>query len=226
MSALRTYSAAVMACLTLSAPSSAQGAEKSTHADSLRGAIASPQRAWWDVTFYDLHVAVNPADSSVRGYNGITYRVVKGTQEMQVDLQMPLEMDSIIANGKHLRYRRDGNAFFVTTGTPQRVGDVNTIVAYYHGKPRAARRAPWDGGIVWAQDSLGRPWIASAVQGFGASGWWPNKDTQADEPDSQRVAITVPDPLIDVSNGRLMSTTHHGNGTTTYEWFVASPINN
>lgn len=220
------HSAFCIAFVALSAPTFAQDNQKATHADSLRGSITSPQRTWWDVTFYDLHVAVNPSDSSVRGHNGITYKVVRPSQEMQVDLQMPLEMDSITQGEKRLKYRRDGNAFFVTVTAPQRTGDVNTIVAYYHGKPRAALRAPWDGGIVWAKDSLGRPWIASAVQGFGASGWWPNKDTQADEPDSQRVAITVPDPLIDVSNGRLMSTTHHRNGTTTYEWFVASPINN
>ncbi|MDQ2667649.1 MAG: M1 family metallopeptidase [Gemmatimonadota bacterium] len=204
----------------------AQEPQGATHADTLRGSITSPQRTWWDVTFYDLHVTVNPADSSVRGYNGITYKVLKPAQEMQVDLQMPLEMDSVIQAGRRLKYRRDGNAFFVALAAPQRAGEVNTVVAHFHGRPRVALRAPWDGGIVWTRDSLGMAWIASAVQGFGASGYWPTKDTQADEPDSQRVAITVPDSLIDVSNGRLRSTTHHPNGTTTYEWFVSSPINN
>jgi aminopeptidase N len=56
--------------------------------------------------------------------------------------------------------------------------------------------------------------------------WWPNKDIGADEPDSQRVAITVPDPVINVSNGRLRSVRPNGDGTTTYEWFVVNPINN
>ena len=225
-STARRHAGLAFAMGALSASALAQRSETTTHADSLRGSLTSPARTWWDVTFYDLHVAVSPGDSSVRGFNAITYKVVKPAQDMQLDLRMPLEMDSVKQNGTRLTHRRDGDAFFVTTVAPQRVGDVQTIVAYYHGKPRAALRAPWDGGIVWGRDSLGRSWIASAVQGFGASGWWPNKDTQADEPDSQRVAITVPDPLIDVSNGRLMSTTHHRNGTTTYEWFVANPINN
>ena len=61
---------------------------------------------------------------------------------------------------------------------------------------------------------------------MGASVFWPNKDTQADEPDSQRFAVTVPSDLVDVSNGRLRSTTENGDGTTTYEWFVTNPINN
>ena len=71
-------------------------------------------------------------------------------------------------------------------------------------------------GFSWAKDSLGRPWIVTTDQGMGASVWWPNKDTQADEPDSQRVALTVPTPLINVSNGRLRSTKTNPNGTTTY----------
>lgn len=218
----------LLACLAVTPVlgAGAQEVRPATHADSLRGAIDSPARSWWDVTFYDLHVAVSPADSSVRGEVGISYTVLQSARELQIDLQRPLEMDSVVQRRKRLRYRRDGDAFFVTTETPQRVGEVHTIVAYYHGKPRASRRAPWDGGVVWATDSLGRQWIASAVQGFGASGWWPNKDTQADEPDSQRVAITVPDPLMDVSNGRLERTTRHPNGTTTYVWFVSNPINN
>lgn len=52
----------------------AQGVKVFTHADTLRGSI-TPQRAWWDVTFYNLHVKINPADSSISGYNGITYLV-------------------------------------------------------------------------------------------------------------------------------------------------------
>ena len=197
-----------------------------THADTLRGSITGA-RAWWDVTFYDLHVAVSPPDRSIRGWNGITYRVVgPAEREMQIDLQVPLEIDSVVQGGARLSYRRDGNAFFVAASAPQPLGAQRTVAVYYHGVPRAAQHAPWDGGFVWADDSLKRPWIATASQGWGASVWWPNKDTQADEPDSQRIAITVPDSLVDVSNGRLRGTVRHDDGTTTYEWFVRSPINN
>ncbi|GAA4304059.1 M1 family metallopeptidase [Compostibacter hankyongensis] len=203
----------------------AQDTTRFTHADTLRGSV-TPQRAWWDVTFYDLHVQISPADSSIRGYNRITYRVLQPAQEMQIDLMTPLKADSMVQDGAHLRYRRDGNAFFVTLPAAQRAGTFHTIAVYYHGRPRVAQTPPWDGGFIWTQDSLGNPWVATACQGVGASIWWPNKDTQADEPDSQRIAITVPDPMIDVSNGRLRSKTKHTDGTTTYEWFVQNPINN
>jgi aminopeptidase N len=204
----------------------AQRAPKAfTHADTLRGSNG-PGRAWWDAAFYDLHVAISPSDSSIRGYNAITYRVLAPAKEMQIDLQVPLEVDSIVQDRQRLQFRRDGNAFFVALTAPQTTGARKTVTVHYHGKPRAATRPPWDGGFIWQHDSLGNRWIATANEGLGASVWWPNKDYLADEPDSQRIAITVPDSMIDVSNGRRRSTTHNADGTTTYEWFVTEPINN
>jgi len=181
------------------------------------------------VAFYDLHVRINPSDSSINGYNGITYRVVSAshpTREMQIDLMTPLEVDSMVQDGRVLTYRRDGNALFAILVAPQSPGTTHTITVYYHGRPRVAKKAPWDGGFVWTQDSVGHRWAATACQGFGASVWWPTKDMQADEPDSQRVAITVPNDMMDVSNGRLRSVIHNADSTSTYEWFVANPINN
>jgi aminopeptidase N len=213
---------------TLAAPFSAfaQAAPRVfTHADTLRGSNG-PARAWWDATFYDLHVSVQPTDSSIRGWNAITYKVIKPATEMQLDLQEPLEVDSIVQDRKALTYRRDVSAFFVKLSAPQRTAAKKTITVYYHGKPVAAKRPPWDGGYIWQRDSVGNRWIATANEGLGASVWWPVKDLLSDEPDSQRIAITLPDPMIDVSNGRLRSTTHNGDGTSTYEWFVTEPINN
>src|ERR1700752_4615541 len=113
-----------------------------THADTLRGSNG-PARAWWDVSFYDLHVKVNPADSSISGWNGITYRVSAlgsrlsaANREMQIDLQVPLVIDSVVQAGRQLKFRRDSNAYFVTVPTTQSQG--GTVVVFYHGKPRAA----------------------------------------------------------------------------------------
>lgn len=220
------FVAAVVFAVAVSQPAMAQGTRGYTRADTLRGSYNLPQRAWWDVTFYDLHVAVSPADSSIKGYNGITYRVVKPATELQIDLQVPLVVDSMVQDGKALKFRRDGNAFFVALTAPQKVGASKSLTVYYHGKPQPAKRPPWDGGFTWGKDSLGATWVVSTDEGLGASVWWPNKDTEADEPDSMRIATTVPDPLVSVGNGRLRSIRNNGNGTTTYEWFSTNPINN
>ena len=220
---MRTFTLIAALALVSADPAPAQETTY-THADTLRGSNG-PARAWWDARFYDLHVRVDPADSSIRGWNGITYGVLAPAREMQIDLQVPLEVDSMVQDGRRLEYRRDGNAFFVTLREPQRAGEVKILTVWYHGRPRVATNPPWTGGFSWVHDSLGNRWVATTDEGLGASVYWPLKDYLADEPDSQRVAITVPDPMVDVSNGRLRSTTPNGDGTTTYEWFVVNPIN-
>ncbi len=197
-----------------------------TRADTLRGTI-TPQRAWWNVTFYDLHLTIHPQDSTIEGYNQIFYRVKGPVRDMQIDLQQPLEIEKIVQNGQTLDFHRVGQsaAYFVDVPEDLQRDSIYTVSVYYHGKPIVAENPPWDGGFIWAQDSLGNPWVATAVQGIGASVWWPNKDHQYDEPDSMRMHFTVPQPMVAVGNGRLKNVTKNDD-MTTYTWFVSNPINN
>ncbi len=216
---------ALVLLLGSAAHASAQTVPVYTRADSLRGSTVSPARTWWDVTYYDLQVAVNPADSTIHGHNTIAYRVLGSGQEMQIDLQEPLGVDSIVQDGTALSFRKDGNAYFATPLDSQEVGSVRAVTVYYGGAPHVARRPPWDGGFTWGTDEEGRPWIVTTDEGIGSSIWWPLKDSWVDEPDSVNVGITVPDPLVHVGNGRLREVTPNGDGTTTWEWFVGNPIN-
>lgn len=213
-----------MLCIALMATLTA-GAQQFSRADTLRGTI-TPQRAWWDVTNYDLHVRVNPDDSTFSGFNTITYKILKPDSIMQIDLQAPMVIDSVVQDKKSLPVTRDGNAWFIKTTAPQTKDRSKKITVFYSGKPRKAVKAPWDGGVVWAKDDKGRPWIATACQGLGASIWWPNKDTQSDEPEDMTINVTVPSDLTDVSNGRLKKTIDNPDGTKTFVWYVDNPINN
>ena len=66
-----------------------------------------------------------------------------------------------------------------------------------------------------------------AVQGTGASLWFPCKDTQSDEPDlGATIKVAVPNGLMDVSNGRLTGSEDLKNGYTRWDWEVKNPINN
>jgi len=212
-------------------------AQPYTHADTLRGSNG-PGRAWWNATKYDLHVKFNLEDSSISGYNVISFKPLAKGNEMQIDLQKPMIIDSIILYKNDMSYSgkldltdkvlrnnneisEDGNAYFFKI--PER---DNKIAIYYHGKPRISKKAPWDGGIVWARDKQGNPWISIACQGLGASVWYPCKDYQGDEPDSAELHITAPSDLIAISNGRMSSKINNNDGTTTTTWAVVNPINN
>lgn len=202
--------------------------ETFTRADSLRGTL-NTERDWWDVQRYDITVIPDFHKKRIQGKNIITYNTVKEQHPdvMQIDLQEPLRIDSIIYNeSQRLSFTREGNAWHVKT-QPQPVNSVNTVTVFYHGKPREAVRAPWDGGWTFTRDSLNRPWMTVTCQGLGASVWYPNKDHQSDEPD-QGVSLTmvVPADLTAVANGRLTERKQYANGKTSYKWEVKNPINN
>ncbi len=196
-----------------------------TRQDTLRGSITK-ERAWWDVKYYHLNIKVNPADSTITGSNTIKYQVVQEYTSMQIDLQNPMEINKVIQDGKVLKYRKEGNAFFIELIAPQTKGALKEITIFYGGKPKVAVNPPWDGGITWKKDSNGNPFIASSCQGLGASIWWPNKDHMYDEVDNMLISVNVPKNLTDVSNGRLLSVKQLKDGTKTYNWYVSNPINN
>ncbi|EGV44008.2 M1 family peptidase [Bizionia argentinensis JUB59] len=195
-----------------------------THQDTLRGSI-TPEREWWDLTYYHLDISVDPDTKSISGKNTIKYTVLKPYATMQIDLQEPLFITKVTQNGKELNARRDGNAYFIGLIDQQVLGTNNTIEVYYEGKPKEAINAPWDGGFSWKKDENGNDFVATSCQGLGASVWWPCKDHMYDEVDSMDISITIPKGLISISNGRLESIVENKK-TNTYNWTVKNPINN
>ncbi|HTG66954.1 MAG TPA: M1 family metallopeptidase [Flavobacterium sp.] len=193
--------------------------------DSLRGSITK-ERAWWDLKQYRLDIKVNSLDSTITGSNTIKYKVLQEYNVMQIDLQNPLEISKIIQDGLELKYRREGNVYFVDLISQQKIGAIKELTVFYGGKPKVAVSPPWDGGITWQKDQNGKPFIASSCQGIGASIWWPNKDHMYDEVDDMYISVNVPSDLMDVSNGRLLSVKKQKDGTKTYNWYVSNPINN
>ena len=196
-----------------------------THQDTLRGSITK-ERVWWDVKYYHLDIKINPADSTISGSNTIRYKVLNSFNRMQIDLQEPLEIKKVTQDGKELKYKRDGNAFYIDLIAAQNEGEIKELQVFYGGKPKIAVRPPWDGGITWSKDTNGKPFIASTCQGLGASVWWPNKDHMYDEVDDMLISVNVPKNLMDVSNGRLQSVIDLKDGTRTFNWYVSNPINN
>src|SRR5262249_707263 len=124
---------------------------KTSHGGRGGGSFRTAGRNWWDVTFYDLRVAINPSDSSIRGSNGITYKVLKPGKELQIDLMVPLEVDSMVQDKRALTFRRDSNAFFATMPAAK-VGERKTITVYYHVRLRIAKNPRWHGRVSLQND--------------------------------------------------------------------------
>lgn len=224
----------IIGCLLLTVFSFAQpkGNDKSySKADTLRGTITEFRKGW-DILKYNLQIDVDINNKSIAGSNEIIYKETSAIKTMQVDLQTPMSIDSIIDDtGRTLEFENDNNVWLVKmqngSGLAAFIPRTRKIKIYYHGIPKEAVKAPWDGGVVWSKDTKGNPFVATACEGIGASVWWPCKDHLSDEPDEgMMISITAPDTLTAISNGRLKNVSASNDGSKTWLWEVKNPINN
>ena len=213
--------------------------ERITSQDSLRGSL-TPERTWWDVDFYNIRVTPDYTSKTIRGWNQIGFKATEDIsgRKMQLDLQQPMQIDSVIFEGKPLRKpERKGNVYYLDFGKykfkknkpagAETSSPGYSVKVYFSGKPREAVNPPWDGGWIFAKDSQKRPWMTVACQGLGASVWYPCKDHQSDEPDlGAMLQVEVPGTMTAVANGKLYAKDDQGDGNVLYTWQVKNPINN
>jgi aminopeptidase N len=187
------------------------------------------EQASYDVTYYDLRLTVTPSDSTIEGSVTVHARVGSPLESLVLDLVPDLAVRGV-EDGSSDRWvpldfdRRDGK-LLIDLGRTYQPGESAIVSVAYGGRPRIARRPPWDGGFTWSRTPSGAPWIATSCQGEGADIWWPVKDHVSDEPDSMSIRVTVPDSLVVAANGRLRSVESANEGSATYQWFVSTPIN-
>lgn len=196
-----------------------------TRADSLRGQL-TPARTCYDIQYYHLDVQIDIDNRFISGKNLFRFTAVESFDSLQFDLFDNLSVDRVEYQGEELPFRRNYNAVFIKFPQTIEAGQIDSFRVVYSGHPQQATRAPWDGGIDWKTDGQGKPWVATACQGLGASVWWPNKDHPSDEVDSMLISVAVPSEVMNVSNGKLIDTEQLANGYTKYHWKVRNPINN
>ncbi|HEX8737203.1 MAG TPA: M1 family metallopeptidase [Pyrinomonadaceae bacterium] len=212
--------------LTFASIVSAQMAARPTGS----GGVLMPEQAAYDVKSYDLNLRVNVEEKSINGVLIVKAQIVKPIDKFVLDLDTPYTVESVsLVNGKKLEtlnFKRTDTKIWIDLQKQQKAGKTIEVHIVYNGKPRVAPNPPWVGGFVWSKTADGQPWFATAVQNDGADLWFPVKDHPSDEPETVSTHFTVPGNLIAASNGRLQSVVKNADGTQTFNWFVANPINN
>ena len=179
-------------------------------------------RANNDLLSYKLDVRVNPDEKLISGTNRIRFRMLSDDTRIQIDLYANLKVDQILLGGTPLKFTREVNAVFIDFPEPLKKGRDYTIDFSYSGNPLETGRF---GGIAFRKDPAGRHWINTACEGEGSSIWWPSKDQWRDEVESMEISVSIPNDLVDVSNGRFVGKTDLGDGYTRWDWRVHYPIN-
>ncbi len=194
--------------------------------DSTSGGALSAAQAAYNVTFYDLDLAIHPDEKSIDGALTMEALVVHPLTQVVLDLDDALTVRAMQVSGEAVDFEHADGRIWANAPVTMQPGQMLRVTVQYGGVPREAPNPPWIGGFTWAETPSGQPWIATTDQGEGADLWWPVKDHPSDEPDSMALHINVPEPLVVATNGRLRNVQEHDNDTRTYHWFVSTPINN
>jgi aminopeptidase N len=193
-----------------------------SRAELLRGEYGR-YRANNDLLYYDLDVRVDPEKNWIGGKNTVRFKMLKDDNRIQLELFANLAVDRIAYGTRELKYTRDLNTVYIDFPESLRSGRTYSIDFHYSGNPLEVGRFD---ALAFKKDPAGGHWINTANEGVGSSVWWPGKDQWRDEPDEgMDIRVAVPNPLVNVSNGRFIGKTDLGDGYTRWHYRVHYPIN-
>ncbi len=195
------------------------------------GGPLSQEQASYDVKYYELSLKIAPEERVIGGSLLCLAEVVQELSQFVLDLSSVYLIDSVLIKNEYekfvqVNFKHENGKIAIPLQEKLQVGRFVDIKVFYNGKPKRAEYPPWDDGFVWKKTASGSHWIGVACEGGGGDIWWPCKDHPSDESDSMRLFFTVPNDLKCASNGKLVGTTENEDSTTTFEWFVSTPINN
>ncbi len=203
-------------------PKKASRVPKFTVSDSLKGSL-NPSRVCYDVNFYDIDVKIDPVLKTISGEVSIFFIMKRNSKQIQLDLDPQFKIEKIEQGSKSLMFSRMKTAVLIQ-GDFENDEDYLVKVSY-SGKPKVAKRPPWEGGVVWKKDKAGKPWCSIACENEGSWTWLPIKGYLGDEPDSVRTHFIVPAGLQCISNGIFLGEEKLDDKWTKFNWKISYPIN-
>ena len=176
-----------------------------------------------DVLQYTINIEVLPKSKSIQGSGSATFYMLADSPSVELKLDSRFDIERVEVDEQVATYTRQQGIILIALGKTARIGDHVTATVYYSGKPHIALKAPWEGGFVWDKTATGEDFIATAVQGEGCDLFWPCKDHFNDKAERTFINLTVPKPLVAVTNGVLQQTVAVEGNKTRYEWLLSVP---
>lgn len=186
------------------------------------GLPRTPEQLVSTIVQADLSFKVDPVRQWLDGDASLQLRVDRPVARLVVDLDRNYAVESVMVDGVPARWSNPEGRMRIELPQQLPAGGQAVLRIRYGGHPHVAKKAPWDGGIVWATAPDGESWVATAVQGEGCDLLWPCIDHPMAKPLEVIERVTVPAPLVAVGNGVQDSVREH-DGWRTYVWRTRMP---
>ncbi len=172
-----------------------------------------------DVQHIKLEIALDPETKSITGTARTTFRPINdGVTHVEFDA-VEMEIEDVRVQGRKSKatYSYDGNKLRIELGRGRKAGERITTIVRYSAIPRR--------GLYFVGPDEGYPdkplQVWSQGQDEDSRHWFPCVDFPNEMATSEMV-VTVPKPMIAVSNGRLTGVTERGRRRT-YRWRQDQP---
>jgi len=175
-----------------------------------------------DITYYKLNLFIDYNNPFISGEVNIDCEISDSsasTNFIFLDLQNPLTIDSVLLSGTPIIFTHSDGKINITLDRTYSTGEKINLLIKYYGTPGSSGFGSFE---YSTHNSV--PTIYTLSEPYGASDWFPCKDTPADKADSSDVWVTIDTSLTPVSNGRLMDVINNFDGTHTYKWKNSYPI--
>lgn len=174
-----------------------------------------------DVKYYKLNLNIHYNTSSINGIVTVKAKsLIDNLSTIFLDLQDYFAVDSVKFGSTTLNSTLTyNNKLNIELDKIYNTDEVFSIDVFYKGSPGSSGFGSFE-----FSSHNGSPAIWTLSEPYGASDWWPCKDTPADKADSSDVWITADDFFVSVSNGILVDEIYNGDGTKTYKWKNSYPI--
>ena len=174
-----------------------------------------------DIKYYKLNLKVTYNPNYLSG--SVTIKASPSGNSLNsffLDLQDFMQVDSIMSNGRKAQFSHANAKLNITLNKTYSANEIFEITIYYQGLPGSSGF----GSFEFQTHGDNEPVIWTLSEPYGASDWFPCKDTPADKADSSDVWITVDKNLYGVSNGVLAGIVENPDNTITYKWTNKYPI--
>jgi aminopeptidase N len=176
----------------------------------------------YDVESYELWIEWRSVQEPIQAKLALTARALEPLSAFNLDLY-GLEVGAVRVDGVSAEFQREGDELTLLPALPLEAGEVFLAEVEYGGLPQGIADSSAPGGmkIGWIPvESKNEVYVAS--QPNGAKGFMPCNDHPRDKA-LWTIHLTVPEPLMAVSNGTLANVADLGD-TRRFTWKPRDPM--
>ena len=213
-----------VAALTIALLAAAPAAAAPPHATPGLAGLGDPffpaaGNGGYDVKHYSLDLQYVRATNRLDGEAKLFARATQSLSSFNLDLRAFMVVSDVEVNGRDAEWSHDGGQeLTITPRHALKRGHKFSVDVEYGGTPQDVVD-PDDSIEGWTTTPDGAYVVNEPV---GSPGWYPANDNPRDKATFD-IAVTVPEGITAIANGRLIKK-HTRAGMTTWHWYEDSPM--